>query len=97
MKVSELKEGMLLRFKVDRIYKYLQDRGPGSLWFDFGKFDKTKTIRYFKTGRPLMVYLGQEGLSSPSYYGDFTNVRKVYVEGRVAWIQPENWKYVEAV
>ena len=95
MKVSELKEGMLLRFKEPRHYKFLRDSGNDH-WLDCGKLDQTKTIRGgIKIGRPLMIYLGQEKMEAPSHYGPFNKVRKVSVEGRVAWMWPDTWRFVE--
>ena len=39
MKVNELKEGMLLRFKEERLYRFLYDESGGH-WFDCGLFDE---------------------------------------------------------
>jgi|15BtaG_2_1085339.scaffolds.fasta_scaffold23128_2 hypothetical protein len=95
MKVAELKKGMLLKFTQPRYYKFLQDRS--SQWLDCGKMDMTQTMRGgVKIGQPLIVYLGQEGCSG-SLYGHYCKVRKVSIEGRIAWMWPENWKYVEPV
>jgi hypothetical protein len=96
MKVSELKAGMLLRFKAPRYYKFLAD-GPRGHWFDCRKVNMTRTMRGdLKLGQPLIVYLGQEQLPA-GQYGNFRKARKISVEGRVAWMWPENWKHVEAV
>jgi len=96
MKVSELKEGMLLRFKEPRIYKFLQDR-DNSFWFDCGALDPRMTLKWVQRGQPLMIYLGQEKMKDRSHYGGYFNVRKVSVEGRTAWMFPDTWKYVESV
>ncbi len=96
VKVSELKEGMLLRFKEPRIYKYLRDTGD-SFWLDCGALDPRMTLKWVQTGQPLMIYLGQEKMEIPSNYGGYFNVRKVSVEGREAWMWPDAWRYVEAV
>ena len=96
MKVNELKEGMLLRFKEPRVYKYLRDSGDG-FWLDCGKLDINQTLRFVETGRPLMIYLGQEKMKDPSHYGSYYNVRKVCVDGREAWMWPDAWRYVEAL
>ena len=96
MKVSELEEGMLLRFKEPRIYKFLRDSG-NNFWFDCGTFDPRQTLRHVKTGRPLMIYRGQEKREDPSHYGGYFNIRKVCVEGREAWMWPDVWRHVEAV
>jgi len=97
MKVSELKEGMLLRFKEPRAYKFLRDSGD-DYWFDCGVLDETMISNQgLSRGRPLMIYMGQENMESPSYFGGFFNVRKVCVEGRQAWMWPDAWRYVEAV
>jgi hypothetical protein len=95
MKVSELKEGMLLRFKEPRLYKFMYDSAGGH-WFDCGPFDEQTRVQG-TIGQPLMVYLGQEKMKAPSHYGGFWNVRKVSVEGRVAWVFPDAWKSMEAV
>lgn len=96
MKVAELKKGMLLKFTQPRYYKFVRDRGD-SQWLDCGKLDMQQTIRGgLKMGQPLMVYLGQEEVSG-AMYGHFRKVRKISVEGRIAWMWPENWKYVEPV
>ena len=96
MKVSELKEGMLLRFKEPRIYKYLRDFGD-DYWLDCGRLNPRQTLKWVRTGQPLMIYLGQKKRAGPSYYGGFFNVREVSVDGRVAWMWPDAWRYVEAV
>ena len=96
MKVSELKEGMLLRFKKPRLYRFLYDEAGGH-WFDCGQFDTRMRIQNGKVGQPLMIYLGQEKVKAASHYGGFVNIRKVSVEGRVAWVFPDAWKSMEAV
>lgn len=96
MKVSELKEGMLLRFKEPRIYKFLRDSGDDH-WLDCGAMDPRMTLKWVQTGQPLMIYLGQEKIEAPSHYGGYVNVRKVSVEGRKAWMWPDAWRYVEAI
>ena len=96
MKVAELKAGMLLRFKQERIYKFLRD-GDCLDWIDFSKVDPRQRLYNFRMGRPLMVYIGQEELADSTYYGGFKKIRKVSVEGRIAAIFPEAWKDVEAV
>ena len=95
MKVSELKEGMLLRFKEARLYRFLYDEAGGH-WFDCGQFDERMRVQG-TIGQPLMVYLGQEKVSSSTHYGGFYNVRKVSVEGRLAWVFPDAWKSIETV
>jgi len=96
MKVSELKPGMLLRFKEPRVYKFLRDSGD-ECWLDFAPHNTTQTIKYGKTGRPLMIYLGQRKMEDPSYYGGYFNVREVSIDGKVAWMWPDAWRHVEAV
>jgi|6_EtaG_2_1085325.scaffolds.fasta_scaffold84096_2 hypothetical protein len=96
MKVAELKAGMLLRFKEERIYKFLHD-GKSLDWLDFSKVDPRKRLYNFKMGRPLMIYLGQEHYPSGTYYGSFKKIRKVSVEGRIAAVFPDAWKDVEAI
>jgi hypothetical protein len=96
MKVSELTEGMLLRFKEARPYKYTRDSGDDH-WLDCGKFDPRRTLRHMKVGQPLMVYLGQKKMEDPSYYGGYFQVREVSIEGKIAWMWPDAWRYVEAV
>jgi len=96
MKVSELKKGMLLKFTEPRYYKFLRDNGEDH-WLECGKMDMTQTIRGdLKLGQPLMVYLGQEDIPT-AVYGHFRKVRKILIEGRTAWMWPENWKYMEPV
>jgi len=96
MKVSELKEGMLLRFKEPRAYKYTRDSGNDH-WLDCGKFDPRVTIKFMKVGQPLIIYLGQRKMEDPSYYGGYCHVREVSIEGRIAWMWPDAWRYLEAV
>ena len=96
MKVSELKEGMLLRFKEPRLYKFLRDSGEDH-WIDCGAWDPRQTLKWVQRGQPLMIYLGQEKMKDRSHYGGFFNVRKVSIEGRVAWMFPDAWRYVEPV
>jgi len=96
MKVSELKPGMLLRFKEPRIYKYLRDSGDDH-WLDVGHANPKTTVNYAEFGRPLMIYLGQRKMEAPSHYGTFLNVREVSIDGRVAWMWPDAWKHVETV
>jgi hypothetical protein len=95
MKVSELKEGMLLRFKEPRLYRFLRDSGDDH-WFDCGQFDEQMRVQG-TIGSPLMIYLGQEKMDAPSHYGGFWNVRKVSVEGRVGWVFPDAWRSIEAI
>jgi len=95
LKVSELKEGMLLRFKEPRLYKYLRD-GKTNFWLDCGQFDMRMRVRG-AIGRPLMIYLGQERVGAPSQYGGYCNIRKVALEGRIAWMFPDAWRSVEAI
>jgi len=96
MKVAELKKGMLLRFKEHRIYKFLED-SPQLCWLDFSEVNPRQRLYNFRTGRPLMIYLGQETLPEGTFYGSFKTVRKVSVHGKVVAIFPEAWKYVEGV
>jgi hypothetical protein len=96
MKVSELKEGMLLRFKEPRVYKFLRDSGD-DCWLDCGALDPKVTLKWVQTGQPLMIYLGQRKMEDPSYYGGFFNVREVSIEGRIAWMFPDSWRHVEAI
>ena len=96
VKVSELKPGMLLRFKEPRIYKYLRDSGD-DFWLDVGHTNLKKRIEYAHVGQPLMIYLGQKKMNAPSHYGEYTNVREVSIEGRKAWMWPDAWRYVEPV
>tara|TARA_Y100001970_G_C13752798_1_gene611824 strand:- start:25 stop:315 length:291 start_codon:yes stop_codon:yes gene_type:complete len=96
MKVSELKPGMLLRFKEPRIYKYLRDSGDDH-WLDISVPHKNQTLKWVQLGQPLMIYLGQKKMTDPSYYGGFFNVREVSIEGTVCWMWPDAWRHVEAV
>ena len=96
MKVSELKPGMLLRFKEPRVYKFLRDSNE-DYWLDCGKLDPKVTLKWVQTGQPLMIYLGQRKMEDPSYYGGFFKVREVSIDGQVAWMWPDAWRYVEAV
>ena len=95
MKVSELKEGMLLRFKEPRLYRYLRDDDT-NFWLDCGQFDPRMKVRG-TVGRPLLIYVGQEKVPASTQYGGYYNVRKVSVEGRVGWVFPDAWKSMEAV
>ena len=96
MKVSELKAGMLLRFKEPRIYKYLRDSGDDH-WLDVGRATPTTRVDYALVGQPLMIYLGQKKMDAPSHYGEFINVREVLLDVRKAWMWPDAWQYVEPV
>ena len=96
MKVSDLKPGMLLRFKEPRVYKFLRDSNE-DYWLDFSSVDPRQTIKHGRTGQPLMIYLGQRKMEDPTYYGGYYNVREVSVDGKVAWMWPDAWRYVEAV
>ena len=96
MKVKELKAGMLLRFKEERIYKFMHDSGELN-WVDFGKIDPQQLLYGFKVGQPLMIYLGQEKYPPGTHYGGFKKVRKVSVDGQIAAVFPDAWKYVEAL
>jgi len=96
VKVSELKPGMLLRFKEPRIYKYLRDSGD-DYWMDVGHTNPKVAMPHGEFGQPLMIYLGQTKMDAPSHYGGFVNVREVSVDGRKAWMWPDAWKYVEVV
>ncbi len=88
---------MLLRFKEPRHYKFLRDSGDNH-WFECGKMDMTRTIRGgLRLGQPLIIYLGQEEMPAFSHYGAFRKVRKISVEGKAAWMWPENWKHVEVL
>ena len=96
MKVSELKPGMLLRFKEPRVYKFLRDSNE-DYWLDCGAMDPRRTLKWVHKGQPLMIYLGQRKMEDPSYYGGYFNVREVSIDGKVAWMWPDAWRYVEAV
>ena len=96
MKVSELKPGMLLRFKEPRIYKYLRDSGD-DFWLDVGHANPKTRMPYAEFGQPLMIYLGQKKMDERSHHGEYIKVREVSVDGRKAWMWPDAWKYVEAV
>ena len=96
VKVSELKPGMLLRFKKPRVYKFLRDSGDDH-WLDVGHATPKKTVKWAVVGQPLMIYLGQRKMEDPSHYGGYFNVREVSIEGRKAWMWPDAWKYVEEV
>ena len=96
VKVSELKPGMLLRFKTPRVYKFLRDSGDDH-WLDVGHATPNKTVKWAVVGQPLMIYLGQRKMEDPSHYGGYFNVMEVSIEGRKAWMWPDAWKYVEAV
>ena len=96
MKVGDLERGMLLRFAEPRPYKFLHDHGEHE-WIDFGKYDPRATLKWVFIGQPLMVYLGEERLEGKSYYGGFKTIRKVSVDDKIAWVSPEQWKYVEPV
>jgi len=87
---------MLLRFRVPRVYKYLRDSGS-DFWLDSGAHKVLRTLKFAETGRPLMIYLGQEKMKSPSHYGRYYNIRKVCVDGREAWMWPDVWQHVEIV
>ncbi len=92
MKVSSLKEGMLLRFKKPRSYDLLHDN-MDLQWIYFN----TTWLPLLPKTRPLMIYMGQKKLASPSYYGKWRNVRRVLIEGQVACIWPDMWKHIEVV
>jgi len=96
VKVSELKPGMLLRFKEPRVYKFLRDSNE-DYWLDCGAMDPRRTLKWVHKGQPLMIYLGQRKMEDPSYYGGYFNVREVSIDGKVAWMWPDAWRYVEAV
>ena len=70
MKVSELKPGMLLRFKEPRIYKFLRDSGDDH-WLDISAPHKNQTLKWVQLGQPLMIYLGQNPVTmeATSMYG----------------------------
>ena len=87
---------MLLRFTEARPYKFLRD-SVDNYWFDFGSMDPALRVTGLKIGRPLVVYLGQEKVEDGTYYGKFRTVRKVSVEGKIVWVFPAGWRYLEGV
>jgi len=86
MKVSELKPGMLLRFKEPTGVKYVRDHN-GYYWLDF--------VRAVKAVDPLIIYLGQKEVPDKTYYGGYRKVRQVSFDGRTLWMWPDSWRYVE--
>ena len=86
MKVSELKPGMLLRFKEPMGIRHLRDH-DNHFWLDF--------IRTTNTVDPLMIYLGQKEVPQKTYYGEFRKVRQVLIDGQTLWMWPDAWRYVE--
>jgi len=96
MKVSELKAGMLLRFKEPRPYKFLRDSGDDH-WLECGNMNPNTRVVDLEIGQPLIIYLGREKMPDPSHYGGFYHVRKISIEGRICWMWPEAWKHLEAL
>ena len=86
MKVSELKPGMLLRFKKPMGIRHLRDHAD-YFWLDF--------IRTANKVDPLMIYLGQKVIPQKTYYGEFRKVRQVLIDGQTLWIWPDSWRYIE--
>ena len=86
MKVSELKPGMLLRFKEPMSIRHLRDH-DSYFWSDF--------IQSTKKVDPLIVYLGQKTIPLKTYYGNFKKVRQVLIDGQTLWMWPDAWRYVE--
>jgi hypothetical protein len=86
MKVSELKPGMLLRFKEPMGFRHMRDH-DNHFWLDF--------IRTTNTVDPLIIYLGQKEVPGRTYYGGYRRVRQVLIDGQTLWMWPESWKHVE--
>ena len=99
MKVSELKPGMLLRFKKPMGIRHLREPDTDHFWLDF--------IQTTNKVDPLIIYLGQREVIQPSvlgrlvevpgrtYYGGYRRVRQVLIDGQTLWMWPESWKHVE--
>ena len=87
MKVSELKPGMLLRFKEPMGIRHLRDHGTDCFWLDF--------IQTTNKVDPLIIYLGQKEVPGRTYYGGYRRVRQVLIDGQTLWMWPESWKHVE--
>lgn len=96
MKVSELKEGMLIRFKEPRVYKFLRDSNS-NCWLDSSNAHAEQTLKWANFGQPLMIYLGQKKMADPSHYGGYFHVREVAVDGKICWMWPDAWRFVEAL
>ena len=87
MKVSELKPGMLLRFKEPMGIGHLRDRVTDCFWLNF--------IQTTNKVDPLIIYLGQKEVPGRTYYGGYRKVRQVLIDGQTLWMWPESWKHVE--
>lgn len=88
MKVSELKPGMLLRFKEPMGIRHLRDHGhEDCFWLDF--------IQTTNKVDPLIIYLGQKEIPQRTYYGGYRKVRQVLIDGQTLWMWPDSWRYVE--
>ena len=93
MKVSELKKGMLLRFIEPEVYSPMLD-SQGVKWISFPA--KDETIRMgFRTGQPLMIYLGTKTLEKKSTFGSFKNVRMIQMGAESYAVFPEDWNKIE--
>tara|TARA_Y100000593_G_scaffold28383_1_gene56627 strand:- start:387 stop:686 length:300 start_codon:yes stop_codon:yes gene_type:complete len=86
MKVSELKPGMLLRFKKPMGIKYVRDH-EDHYWLDFARTEKAVD--------PLVIYLGQKQIPDKTYYGGYRKVRQVSLNGKTLWMWPDAWKHLE--
>lgn len=94
MKVSELKVGMLLKFKKPIGFKFLRDH-KDFYWLD--PLPQSTVVQ-----DPLMIYLGQKEIPEKTHYGmpapqrdGYKNVREVSVNGMVAWVWPDHWRLLE--
>ena len=86
MKASELKPGMLLRFKEPMGIGHTRDNG-NHFWLNF--------IQTKNKVDPLIIYLGQKEVPGKTYYGGYRKVRQVLIDGQTLWMWPDTWKHVE--
>ena len=95
MKISDLKEGMLLRFTETKTYRYTTDvyKNTDIMWLYINHASTEQQIK----SRPLMIYLGQKKLLSTSIGCEWRIVQTIAIDGKVACIDPEMWRYIEPV
>lgn len=95
VKVADLKPGMLLRFNEPMVIKFIRDH-KDYYWMDLRY---TEDLQYTEDPllNPVILYIGKREILGKTYYGSYSNVREVMVNGRILWVMPGSWKCLETI
>ena len=89
VKVADLKPRMLLRFNEPMVIKFIRDH-KDYYWMDL-HYTEDPLLN------PVILYIGKREILDKTYYGSYSNVREVMVNGRILWVMPGSWKCLETI